>query len=70
MVSSRVAHGRRRLRVPGGHKVRYATEQAARSASAGLAQHEQALGLNSRWINAYRCPHCGGWHVGHSGAKR
>lgn len=52
------------------NKVRYATEQAARSASAGLARHEQALGLNSRWINAYRCPHCGGWHVGHSGAKR
>lgn len=31
---------------------------------AGAIIHMKKLG--NAQMNAYRCPHCGGWHIGHS----
>lgn len=53
-----------------GRKVRHPDEATARRAihKLRLAYGDAPLG----YMNAYRCPHCGGWHIGHAhpGAKK
>ena len=49
-----------------GRKVRHADEAAARRAIWKLAQ---AYGGGLGYMNAYRCPHCSGWHIGHANAR-
>lgn len=46
-------------------KIRHATEADAR-------EHIGALVRRKGWtgrMNAYRCPFCNGWHVGHGGRQ-
>ena len=42
-------------------KRRYATQGEAHAAM--LAAQKSATG--GRYIDAYQCEHCGGWHIGH-----
>lgn len=48
-------------------KVRHADQAAAHGALRALNQDKGYQGP----MNPYRCPFCGGWHIGHSpGASR
>lgn len=58
-----MASKRRQRRKSCDGKVRYATENAAKSAAYQLAQ------LHGERMNAYKCQFCGGWHAGHTPAK-
>lgn len=49
-------------------KVRHETMDQAKSAAFRLREHE---GYHGAWrAQAYHCPFCGGFHVGHGGAIR
>lgn len=43
-----------------------------RSRGAALKQIRSLIqaGTNGRAMQAYRCPHCGAWHVGHRKNRR
>ena len=53
-----------------GRKVRHSDEAQARRA---IWRLKQAYGdAPLAYMNTYRCPHCGAWHIGHArpGAKK
>lgn len=49
-----------------GHKARHPDEQGARIAIFKLAQ---AYGGKLGLMRAYKCPHCGAWHIGHADTR-
>lgn len=47
-------------------KIRYETASAAEVARWALHRSRKANGF---FMRVYRCPFCGGWHVGHTRRK-
>jgi hypothetical protein len=58
MASKRAAKGKQC-----GSKVRHETQPQAAAARRALIKHKGWTGT----INTYRCPFCGGWHIGRTG---
>lgn len=58
-----MASKRRLRRNQCGSKVRHASEHAAHLA---IRTMRRQAGGAIGYLNAYMCPHCGGWHVGHA----
>ena len=58
MASKRAVH-----RKQCGNKVRHPTQTEAAGARRALIKQKGWTGT----INTYRCPFCGGWHIGHTG---
>jgi hypothetical protein len=56
-----MASKRRLRRNACGHKIRHATEDAARAAIRALRRAGNARAP----LTPYRCPYCGAFHVGH-----
>jgi hypothetical protein len=61
-----VSSKRRLRRNACGNKVRHLTAIAARAAIRRQVQRLQSTGAVVGHLQAYRCPFCHGWHVGHS----
>lgn len=47
-------------------KLRHASRKIALGMKRVMAQHR---GANVERLNAYKCKHCGGWHLGNSRRK-
>lgn len=58
-MTSKRAHRRKACTGKVRHDTRTAATDAAREATAGRF-----------WLRAYRCWHCGGWHIGHATARQ
>ncbi|MFV0678969.1 hypothetical protein [Ottowia sp.] len=50
-----------------GRKARHPSEAGAKVA---IAKLRRAYGGAIGYLNAYKCPHCGAWHVGHARGGR
>ena len=61
-----MASKRRIRRKACGKKIRYET---AKDAGAGRHALNRSKGYQGQ-MNVYRCPFCGGYHIGHAGGTR